>query len=295
MLAVVIAGGLLIAREWDAIATSITLINPAFLGLAALAAIAHVAMSYGGWRVLLQTGEASEWTTARMFFVGQMGKYLPGGIWSFLAIAEYGRDAGISHGRSWSASLIALGASIIAGVALALAVTPQIIFPALGDNPLAAFALIAATIAIAPLALKLITPIIARFAKGLMLPGPIALSVSVAASVATWLLGGLNLMLIADGLNFSASSISFLTFGAIYAAAWIAGFAFFVAPAGIGAREGVMVALLANEIPLADALVIALISRILVTVADFLLGGGALAIRPATPAAPPTARPPHQG
>jgi uncharacterized membrane protein YbhN (UPF0104 family) len=63
-----------------------------------------------------------------------------------------------------------------------------------------------------------------------------------------------------------------------FAAAWVAGFVVLIAPAGAGAREAALLALL----PLAagDALAVVVISRVLLTAADGLWGSvGALAVK----------------
>ena len=76
------------------------------------------------------------------------------------------------------------------------------------------------------------------------------------------------------------------------ALAWLAGLVVVVAPAGAGAREGALVAVLATVMPTTAGLVVALLARLVVTSADLVLAGAAaLAVRRTVPASPTPADP----
>jgi uncharacterized membrane protein YbhN (UPF0104 family) len=65
-----------------------------------------------------------------------------------------------------------------------------------------------------------------------------------------------------------------------YALAWVVGFLVVVVPAGAGARELVLVAVLAGTLPHAAVLLVVLVSRVLVTLVDLLFAGlGMLVVR----------------
>ncbi len=65
-----------------------------------------------------------------------------------------------------------------------------------------------------------------------------------------------------------------------YALAWTAGFLFVIAPAGAGVRELALVAALAPVVDRPAALAVALLSRVLMTLGDLVLGAGGAAVRP---------------
>jgi uncharacterized membrane protein YbhN (UPF0104 family) len=69
-----------------------------------------------------------------------------------------------------------------------------------------------------------------------------------------------------------------LSFGA-YALAWSAGFVIVFFPGGIGPREAVLVAVLSPVMPAASALVVALASRMVMTIGDLLWAGAGLCVR----------------
>lgn len=273
--AVLGAGGLLVRREWEGLVQALAQAEPLFLNFALAAALSHVGLSYVGWRAVLFADPGREWLIARMFFVGQLGKYLPGGIWSFLAVADYGRDAGVSTKASVAASAVAIAAGLVSGTAMALLFIPHLFAGLLGVSQtlLNGWALAAAAAAIVAAGVVLLA--VGKRVGWPCLPvptGPARFVACTCISAVTWLLGGLTLYWVAAALGMASLPVSLAGLGAVYAAAWLAGFAVFVAPAGLGAREGAMIALLAVVMPVGSAIAIALLARILVTLADFLLG-----------------------
>jgi uncharacterized membrane protein YbhN (UPF0104 family) len=68
-----------------------------------------------------------------------------------------------------------------------------------------------------------------------------------------------------------------------YALAWVVGFLVVVAPAGLGAREVVLAAVLAGQLDRGSVIAVVLLSRIATTVVDVAAGlGGLAALRPDT-------------
>jgi hypothetical protein len=64
-------------------------------------------------------------------------------------------------------------------------------------------------------------------------------------------------------------------FAGIFAGAWVLGFLSFLAPGGLGVREGILVYLLGFHLPSHVAIVVTLLSRLWVTAAELM--GTALA------------------
>jgi uncharacterized membrane protein YbhN (UPF0104 family) len=62
--------------------------------------------------------------------------------------------------------------------------------------------------------------------------------------------------------------------------AWTAGFLVLIVPAGAGAREAVLILALAPALPTAPATLLALLSRLLATVADLVWAAVGIALRP---------------
>jgi uncharacterized membrane protein YbhN (UPF0104 family) len=74
-----------------------------------------------------------------------------------------------------------------------------------------------------------------------------------------------------------------------FAIAWIVGFVAIYAPGGIGVREAVLVALLRGRLGSADALVLAVTSRLVLAVVDVVAAAaGAVILRTRQPTSSPT-------
>lgn len=113
-----------IAAQWDGVIAGLREVTPAVLALAFTLGVAYVWVTMAAWRVvLLALGAPVPNTVTRtIFFVSQVAKYLPGGVWNIVAAAEMGADHEISRRRSVSAMAISLLLTVITGLMLACAV-----------------------------------------------------------------------------------------------------------------------------------------------------------------------------
>jgi uncharacterized membrane protein YbhN (UPF0104 family) len=84
-------------------------------------------------------------------------------------------------------------------------------------------------------------------------------------------------LLVTQFAHGSAAHIVALAFGA-YALAWSVGFLIIFFPGGIGPREAALIAVLSPVMPAASALVVALASRVVMTIGDLVWAAAALAI-----------------
>lgn len=263
-------------REGEDIVKALGLIQPHHAALALALSMGHIFASYLAWRVIIAgyDPQLTAANSARIFFLGQIGKYLPGGVWPFLASADFGRDAGLKSRTTMASLFLILLVTLGSGVILCLIALPQ----ALDLLPMGPLWLLAA---IAALAILLQPALIRRLtgAAGIDLtPSSDRMFGAGILSVIIWLFAGLHLIVLARGIGVPLDEMDLMLFAAIYAFAWIAGFLFMIAPAGLGAREATMIALLATIMPLAAAGAIALMSRLLMTLADFIFAGIILAI-----------------
>jgi hypothetical protein len=92
-----------------------------------------------------------------------------------------------------------------------------------------------------------------------------------------WLCYGAHAWFLISVFAGKAGNTFALSLGA-YALAWAVGFLIIFFPGGIGAREIALIAVLAPVMPSASALVVALASRVVMTVGDLAWAGAGLAI-----------------
>ena len=293
VIAVLIALGAFVWQSRVEIGEALYRLPLSGLLLSLLAAGGFALSSFGAWKVLIDRNGAtlSIAQAARIYFLGQIGKYIPGGIWQFLASAELGRTANLSRASTVSSFVFALAASLTAGSAVVLLTMPEAL-PNMAISPLWFFGLAAVPFAI------LLSPafhkLCARFGKGDGAPPRRRLTAAFALSLITWLFGGLHIWLLARGIGVPLGLGDLAPLAGCYAAAWMAGFLIMIAPAGMGAREGTLVALLSLTMAVPEAVTIALLSRILATLVDVLAAGMVLALTRGPPL-PPAASPPLRG
>jgi uncharacterized membrane protein YbhN (UPF0104 family) len=287
-LVLVAAFGWALAGKWDEIVTRLREQNPAVV-LAALAlCMAAVAMSFVIWRGSMAAlgSRVPVRIGARMFFVGQLGKYLPGSVWPVVAQMRMGRDAGLPRARVGLAFLLTLGLSVLWGLVVGLSALPALLRE---EGNAAASLLIVVPVVLVLLVPKVINGLLAR-ALRLLRRGPLEVQLAgrdiVRGSLWTLLyllVQGSHVWVLAMG--FGADPLeSFPVAVGGFAIAFALGPLLVVLPAGAGVREAVLVVLLATVLPTTDAAAVALTSRGLLMVTDGLFAAvsGAAAARVAT-------------
>jgi uncharacterized membrane protein YbhN (UPF0104 family) len=260
--------------------------------------------SMWAWRVLLAgLGSPLKFSVAaRVMFVGQLGKYLPGSVWPVLAQMELASEHNVPRARAASAGLINMPVSVLSAFLAALVTLP---FTG-GSTSYLWF------IAVAPVFLACLHPKVLNYLLGRMfkltkrppLEQPLTgrvIAVSVAWSFVSWLLYGVALWLLAIQVGMPLGTGYPLAVGA-FAMGFAIGFLFIPAPAGAGVRDLVIIAILSHRsgLPTGTATAVAVVWRVVTLVADFIVAGLAMANRrgsaarqaPASPASPPAQQPP---
>ena len=283
LLGVLIVAGVVyaVASQWDDVSVAITDMAWQSLVLAFVAVVIGTLAGVQAWRVLLaEEGHPLSFVDAsRVFLVGQLGKYLPGSVWSVVVQMELATRLGVPRARSFTATLSWIGLS------LSSALTVGVVgLPLLGDSISTwrwVFALVL------PIALVCSHPRVLTWLVDLMLkvmrksPLPHTFTWKGVGGafgwlLVTWISFGVQLWLLANSLGSPGwSGLARCVSG--FALALGAGIIFIVAPSGAGARELIIVAALSGVMSQAQALAAAVVSRMVFTVADILLAGVAAA------------------
>ena len=117
LVAVVVA----VVRTWHSVSGELSR-TPAWAVLAALALmLAGLVPTVAAWRILMaDLGSPLPWRLAGgVFFVGQLGKYLPGSLWVVLAQSDLAARHGVPRRRTAVVGLVQVGVSIVVGRRLA--------------------------------------------------------------------------------------------------------------------------------------------------------------------------------
>ncbi len=224
------------------------------------------------WRYCLAPlGPAVSSSVARqIFFPAQVGKYLPGSIWPFLAQMRFARERGVPGGLALLAGSVFLVVHTVTAVlvgSLLLISQPDLV---------SRFGWAWVCI---PLALILLHPrvvtLLARKLAGRSAVEPPTLRWGhlirpLAWMAPAWLGYGLAGYLLAAPFSDSVLQLAVVCTGA-FALGWIVGLVVIIAPAGFGAREAVLILALSPLLGVAAATTVTLILRLCHTAADVVL------------------------
>jgi uncharacterized membrane protein YbhN (UPF0104 family) len=269
--------GLEVARQWGRVGPVLSHIGPWSAAGAMLSVLIAMFASMQVWRLLLAgLGSSLPVTSAaRVVFVGQLGKYMPGSVWPVLAQMELSSAYGVPRHRSATASMLSPLITISCGLLAALLTLP---FVAGSRSYL--WTLAAAPVLLACLCPKVLNSGMARLLRLTRRPPlerPLArrtIAACAAWSVGSWVCYGMQIWLLADRLGAHGDAAVLRAFGG-FALAWSAGFLAVFVPAGAGVREVVLVAVLAPVTGAVGAIAVALASRMLTTAGDLLAAAAA--------------------
>jgi glycosyltransferase 2 family protein len=248
------------------------------------------------WRALLaDLGSPLPLPAAiRVMFVGQLGKYVPGAVWAVAAQVELARDYAVPRRRSATASLVSMAVTLVVGL-----VAAGVTLPLVSAHAVRQYWWV---LAITPLAAACLYPPVVKFGLDLVLRvlrrAPLEGSVgrggmarALGWTILGWLCLGAHAWFLISVFAGKSGHTFALSLGG-YALAWAVGFLIVFFPGGIGAREVALIAVLAPVMPSASALVVALASRVVMTIGDLAWAGAGLAIgRASRPAGPGGSRP----
>lgn len=212
----------------------------------------------------------------KIFLVGQLGKYIPGSVWAFLVQMELAKTVGVTRIRSFTASLVAAGLGVVASLIAGTMGLPVVLAGHL--ELLWLFALLpVGLVFLHPRPLTWLLSFVLRLLRRPPLPHPLTGVVIIKATALAFLayvaFGG-HLWLLANALGSPGFEGLILSIGTMAFAMTVGLLAFFL-PSGIGAREVVIVAALATSLPIGQALALAVVSRLMFTIADLASAGGA--------------------
>ena len=258
------------------IAASVGSLAAALVGLFASAMVWRSLLSDLGSRLPMRTA-------LHVFFLGQLGKYLPGSVFAVAAQMELGRSQGVSRSRVGTASLMFMGVLVAAGLLVASVALPLTSPDALRHYFWVLAVLPVGLVCLAPPVLTRLVATMLRVLRREPLERPLSwggIGTSVAWALAMWAAYGVHvLLLLLPQHRTGSASLPLLALGG-YALAWTVGFLFLLAPAGALLRETVLVLSLAPVLHGAAATAVAVVSRGVMTLGDLLWGGAGALLRP---------------
>jgi len=265
--------------QWGEVRAGAGQLSFGYVALAGVLSVLSLVASLLGWRSML-AGLGTPLplaTAARIYFLGQLGKYVPGSVWPVLAQMELGAGYGLSRAAVGAASLLALAMAIPVALVLALLAVPALLSADASAYLLLFLVLPVAVVVLSP---PVLNPLLTRaLALARRPPLPQRLGAGTVGRVAGWSVAmhvalGLQTYVLARDLGAEGALLLPLAIGA-FSLASMAGLVALPVPAGAGVREAVLVVTLAPYLPVGQALLLALVSRALLTVSDLCVAGAA--------------------
>jgi uncharacterized membrane protein YbhN (UPF0104 family) len=202
-----------------------------------------------------------------MFFVGQLGKYIPGSVWSIGAQAQMAGRRSVPPRVTVAAGLLFLGYHVTTAVVVG---TAALLLGGL-ESPwpdwLSVLLLVGAALGLLPAVVRRLGRRVAGRSVSISVGDTV---VGLALMAVAWTAYSAGLVLLSPGSPWGDVA----ALGGAFALAYAVGVVIVVAPAGLGAREGLFVLLLTPLLGVAGATAVALLARVVHTVADGVMAAG---------------------
>jgi uncharacterized membrane protein YbhN (UPF0104 family) len=239
-----------LTRDWDQFASLSATLHPDWWMVAASGAwvLASYVVLIETWRQIVTAwgGHLSWGTAARIWFISNLGRYVPGKVWQIGAMGVLSEKAGVSGVAAVGSSLVVNVVNILAGfLVVAVAGSRNLV-----ASP-AAFVAAISVFCAAVIASPWLLPPLARLAqrvtgRNVPVPAipPLAIVFAVAGCAVAWNLYGIAFRDL-DVALFGVAAGRTSAYTAVFILSYLMGYIAVFAPGGIGVREGVLLTLLA--------------------------------------------------
>lgn len=264
-----------ITREYDTARDAIAHAGVGWLVAAVPVALAGMTLVGVPWRrsMRLLGADPAMGDTLVWYFLGQLGKYVPGTVWPIVGRSELARRGGVARTAAYGSVVLTLGATYLAATLVVIAFLPFAGDNGAGDQWWVLLLLPLGLAALHPAFLRWLKTTIERVAHR-----PITITIptwrdSVALvfrHAPAWFVIGTATWMVARGFAPDAGWAELMVPGVL---SWIIGFVVVPVPGGIGVREA---AFTAAAVSLDDGIgaTVAIVSRLVFMSVDLL---GALA------------------
>lgn len=271
-----------LVSQWDEVSQAVKVIAPASLILSFLLVVVGLAFGTWSWIILLNGlgHRVPGLRGAQILLVGQLGKYVPGSVWSYVMQMELGRQYGVARPRVLITSLYAAGVGVVASLILGSMALPILI----SDRPQLLWLFLLLPVGLVCLHPKVMTwlaSIVLKLFRRPPLEHQVSLSVvggALGTALVSYACYGIHLFLLVNSLVDPDLGTLVLLTGAMSIGFTVGVFAFLL-PSGLGAREAVLIGAMTLLLTLPEAVAMTVVSRMMFTVADIgAAGAAALAV-----------------
>ena len=216
-----------------------------WLALAAVLAVVGMTAIAIPWRRAIQLlgDDLPMSQVIRRYFVGEIGKYVPGGVWPILGRGELAVRWGVRRTAAYGSVLLSLVALYLASMFIVVAGLPSLLSGDDGTGPIAVLLLLpVGLVALHPRILGAAIGLLERVSRRqvhLSIPPWRSSIALVVRYVPAWLAIGSATWAVARSLDPSAGIVEIGTAATL---SWLIGFVLVPVPGGVGVREAAFVA-----------------------------------------------------
>lgn len=279
--------GRVLSLNWQTLQGYTWQFNYPLLAVAVLAALGTLSLYAWLWHWIVRClGEPISYSQAfRIWFLANLGRYIPGKVWQFVGWFYLGEQAGVGRVQILASIAVSLGLQTLTGLGLGL-ITLALV---LGGDLLNSFwpLLLLIPIGVLVVARPAIMEFVLNWGLARLGREPVKLGLRTSdmmlftfGHIGCWASYGVAFYLFVCSLQ-PVPIHDLPALGATFAAAWVIGFLSFLTPGGLGVREGALAYLLSFWLPAPVAIVVSLLSRIWVITGEMLGVGIAWRLGPA--------------
>lgn len=267
-----------LASDWPAVTDSLGDADWWLLVYALLVGLVGMTIIGLNWRVILRDLGASTGSVRsnlHQYFVGQLGKYVPGGIWPVVGRAEMAHRGGTNRAAAYAGTLLSLAATYLAALLTAalFAASALVRGERIGWWGWLLLVVPVGLMALHPRVLTWGVQLMSRLAGreiSLQVPTWSKSVWMVSRHIPAWLAISFATFLVSAALEGGAT---FDQVGVATCVSWFLGFVVIGLPGGIGVREAVFVSLIGSAVGDSVGATVALLARIVFIAVD-LVGAG---------------------
>lgn len=233
-------------------------------------------------------GELRPGTAVRLYFVSNLGRYIPGKLWQVAGLAVLAREEGVPARIATAGAIVGQGIALVAATLLgSAALVSDLAIPRATGAWILALLLALLGTALIPGVLRRLFAIWFRLARAEppddIAPTPGFTARWTALYLANWGIYAAAFWLLVRSFGLPGGVVQV---GSAFAAAYVLGYAVLVAPAGIGVRESFLTVLLGPVMGAPTAATLSVVARLWTTGVEVVPAGGLWLRRIARTAAP---------
>lgn len=269
--------------QWSELQASASVVHVQWrwVGAASAMVLCVYALLIQSWRMLLQSwgGALPYATAARIWTIANLGRWIPGKIWSVGALSVMAAQEGVSGPAAAGAAVLGTLLNIGAGFGIAVvmgASALDAVYPGFRSAAITASIGFALGIVLLPYLLPPVLAWVSRRRDGPPLNRPLTaltLWTATGMNAAAWVGYGIAFALFARGVTPQITG-DWPLFIAVFAASYLIGYLVLFAPGGLGFREAALTVFLVGvgAAGQGDAVILGVTSRVWLTVLEILPG-----------------------